>query len=156
MKGSKEIIEILNTVLTGELTAINQYFLHSRICESKGYLSLAKKIWEESLEEMHHAKSITDRILFLEGLPNLQRLGKLEVGEHVHEILKSDLGLEHRNIPEVRKGIELCLKSGDHVSRALLEAILADEEKHVDWLEAQLGIIEDIGIERYLSENISS
>lgn len=154
MKGSAEIIEILNTVLTGELTAINQYFLHSRICHSKGYFILSKKIWEESLEEMQHSQKITDRILFLEGLPNLQRLGKLEVGENIHEILKSDLVLEHRNIPEVRKGIEMCFKSGDHVTRGMLEAILSDEENHVDWLEAQLGIIEDVGIERYLAEKL--
>lgn len=154
MKGDSKVIEILNNILTAELTAINQYFLHARMTNSWGYEVLGKKIWEESIDEMKHAQKITDRILFLEGLPNLQKLGKLNIGENVAEILKSDLELEFFNIPQIKTGIKICLEAADHASRELLEHILVDEEQHVDWLEAQLGMIKDMGIENYLAEQM--
>jgi bacterioferritin len=154
LKGDAKVIEILNNILTAELTAINQYFLHSRMCSSWGYEALGKKIWEESIDEMKHAQKLTDRILFLEGLPNLQKIGKLNIGENVTEILKSDLDLEFFNIPQIRTGIKICLETADHATRELLEHILVDEEQHVDWLEAQIGMIKDMGIENYLAEKM--
>lgn len=156
MKGDKKIIEALNDILTGELTAINQYFLHARMTQSWGYKKLGDKIWHESIDEMKHAQTLTDRILFLEGLPNLQKLGKLSIGETVPEILDCDLKLEFENIPKVRAGIKLCNDLGDHVTRELLEHILVDEESHVDWLEAQLQIVKDVGIENYLAQHIGT
>jgi bacterioferritin len=154
MKGNAKVIECLNQVLAGELTAINQYFLHARMCKDWGYEKLADTIWKESIDEMKHAQTITDRILFLEGLPNLQKLNKLNIGENVKEILTSDLGLEHQNIPAVRTGIEVCMEVKDHVTREILEHILMEEEEHVDWLESQLQIIKDTGIENYLATKI--
>jgi bacterioferritin len=154
MKGHKQVIDGLNEVLTGELTAINQYFLHARMVKNWGYTKLADKIWHESIDEMKHAQTITDRILFLEGLPNLQRLGKLKIGENTEEIMAADLELEHINIPKVRAAIEQCIAHHDHVTRELLEHILEDEEEHVDWIEAQQQIIKDIGIANYLAQQI--
>lgn len=154
MKGNDKVIECLNQVLAGELTAINQYFLHARMCKDWGYEKLAEKIWQESIDEMKHAQTITDRILFLEGLPNLQKLNKLNIGENIKEILESDLKLEHQNIPVVRNGIDLCMDVKDHASREILERILIEEEEHVDWLESQLQIIKDTGIENYLAAKI--
>ena len=154
MKGDSKVIECLNAVLTGELTAINQYFLHSRMCKDWGYKTLADTIWEESIDEMKHAQKLTDRILFLEGLPNLQKLGKLNIGENVEEQLKADLQLEYENIPNVKKGIAMCLETADHATREILEHILVDEEEHVDWLESQLHMIKEMGIENYLAEKM--
>jgi bacterioferritin len=154
MKGDKEVIEALNSVLTAELTAINQYFLHSRMCEDWGYAKVAAKVYEESIDEMKHAKELVDRILFLEGHPNLQKLGKLNIGENVVEQLKSDLALEYDAIDRLKKAVAICVEKVDFSSRELFERILIDEEKHVDWLEAQLNIIKDIGVENYLADQI--
>jgi len=154
VKGNPEVIQILNTVLAGELVAINQYFLHSRMCKDWGFEKLADLVWKESIDEMKHAQTLTDRILFLEGIPNLQKLGKLSIGENIEEILKCDLALEFANIPNVQEGIELCYKHTDHASRELLEHILVQEEEHVDWLEAQLHIIKSVGVENYLTTQL--
>jgi len=154
VKGDAQVIEHLNIILTGELTAINQYFLHSRMCANWGYKKIAETIWKESIDEMKHAQKLTDRILFLEGLPNLQKLDKLNIGENVHELLQSDLKLEFQNIPNVKEGIKACMNAADHGTRELLEHILIEEEQHVDWLEAQLGIIKEISIAAYLAEQI--
>ena len=154
MKGDRKIIDILNEILTGELTAINQYFLHARLCTHWGYERLGKTIYMESIDEMKHAQKLTDRILFLEGLPNLQKLGPLEIGQDVPEALTADLALEGQAVPRVKRGIDLCYDAGDHVSRELLEEILADEERHVDWLESQLTLIDQVGKANYLAQQI--
>ncbi len=150
MKGNDEIITILNRVLTNELTAINQYFLHSRMFKDWGIKELAEHEYKESIEEMQHADSLVERILFLEGLPNLQDIGKLMIGENVREMLECDLRLEHAAIPDLREGIEICEREGDYVTRQLLDEILKNEEEHVDWLEAQFDLIERMGIENYV------
>lgn len=154
MKGNADVIKALNEVLTGELTAINQYFLHARMCKNWGYEKLAQKVHEESIDEMKHAQTLTDRVLFLEGIPNLQKLGTLNIGETVPEQLRSDLELEIAAVERLRRGIAVCWKAEDHASREILETILAAEEEHMDWLEAQLGIIDDVGKENYLAEQI--
>lgn len=154
MKGDPKIIELLNEVLTGELTAINQYFLHARMCYDWGYKKIGDFVQKESIEEMKHAQNLIDRVLFLDGLPNLQKLGKLNIGETVPEQYAADLKLEMEAIDRLRKGITLCYDKGDHTSRELLEHILADEEEHVDWLESQIGIIKEIGKEAYLAQQI--
>lgn len=154
MKGEPKVIELLNEVLTGELTAINQYFLHARMCKDWGYEHIAEKIYHESIDEMKHAQSLTDRVLFLEGLPNLQKLGQLSIGQNIKEILKADLELENQAIPRLKEGINLCYDLKDHGSRELLEQILVDEEGHVDWLESQLFLINQVGYENYLAEQM--
>ena len=154
MKGHVEVIKILNDVLTGELTAINQYFLHARMCKNWGYEKLAAKMREESIEEMQHASELTDRLLYLEGVPNFQKLDKVNIGETVKEQLESDMGLEHIAIARLKKGIEICAKAEDYTSRILLEKILADEENHVDWLEAQLLLIDQMSYQNYLSQQM--
>lgn len=150
MKGNDEIIAILNRVLRNELTAINQYFLHSRMYRDWGIRELAEHEYKESIEEMQHADNLVERILFLEGLPNLQDIGKLMIGENVREMLECDLKLENAAIPDLREGIELCERVNDYVSRQLLDDILKNEEEHVDWLEAQFDLIERMGIENYV------
>lgn len=154
MKGDKRVIEALNEILTGELTAINQYFLHARMCKNWGFQKIGEKVYKESIDEMKHASILTDRILFLEGLPNLQKLGKLRIGENVLEQLESDLAMEMDAIPRMRKAIELCWEVSDHGTRDLLEKILVSEEEHTDWLETQLSIVKDIGIQNYLTQQI--
>jgi bacterioferritin len=154
MKGDAKVIAALNEILTGELTAINQYFLHARMCTHWGFGRIGKKIYEESIDEMKHAQALIDRILFLDGLPNLQRLGSLSIGQSVPEALKADLNLEGQAIPLLKKSIELCYQASDHATRELLEHILVDEERHVDWLESQLGLIDELGKESYLAQQI--
>lgn len=154
MKGDPEVIKVLNEVLTGELTAINQYFLHAAMCKDWGYSKLAAKVHAESIDEMKHAQVLTDRVLFLDGVPNLQKLDKLHIGESVPEQFQSDLELEHRALERLRRAIDVCFTAKDHASRELLEGILESEEEHVDWLEAQLGMIEDMGKENYLAEQM--
>lgn len=154
MKGDAKIIEILNEVLTAELTAINQYFVHGEMCENWGYERLQKKIRHHSIGEMKHAEEVIERVLFLEGVPNVQRLGKINIGESVAEIMKVDLALELEALPRLNKGIELCRELGDNNSRHLLEEILEDEEEHVDWIEAQLALIDQVGIQNYLAQQI--
>ena len=150
MQGDKRIIDILNAVLKNELTAINQYFLHSRMLENWGVAKLAKYNHAESVDEMRHADRLIERILFLEGLPNLQDLGKLMIGESVKEILECDLRLETMAMPVLRDGIARCEEAGDYVSRHLLRDILEGEEEHVDWLETQFALIERVGMENYV------
>jgi bacterioferritin len=150
MKGEAKVIEHLNKVLKNELTAINQYFLHSRILKDWGLEKLSEKQFEESVDEMKHADALTQRILFLEGLPNLQDLGKLVIGENVKEILESDLGLERKGLPDLKAAIADCEQLGDYVSRHLFREILSSEEEHIDWLETQLGLIEKMGLENYI------
>lgn len=150
MKGDKKVIQILNAVLKNELTAINQYFLHSRMLKNWGVSKLAAQEYRESVDEMRHADQLIERILFLEGLPNLQDLDKLLIGESVKEILDCDLELEHKAIPELREGIGYCESVNDYVSRALLRDILEGEEEHVDWLETQFELIDRMGMENYV------
>ncbi len=149
MKGDAKVIGHLNRVLTNELTAVNQYFLHSRMCRNWGLHKLAEHEHHESVDEMKHADKLIERILFLEGLPNMQDLHKLLVGENVHEILKCDLQLEMKAHPALKEGIAHCESVGDYVSRELLDEILAGEEEHIDWLETQLELIEKIGLQNY-------
>jgi len=155
MKGQKEVIQLLNDVLEGELTAINQYFLHARMCQDWGYAKLASVVQAESIDEMKHAQALIDRILFLEGLPNVQKLGSLSIGQTVKEQFVADLALENQAIPRLRDGIVLCGEKNDPGTRDLLEKILVSEEEHVDWLEAQLSLIDQVGYENYLSQQIN-
>ncbi|SEL33447.1 bacterioferritin [Stigmatella aurantiaca] len=154
MKGDPEVIKLLNDVLTNELTAVNEYFLHARIAENWGYDRLAKKIYEESIGEMKHADRLIKRVLFLEGLPNLQRLGKVNVGESIPEMLRLDLSLELASQKTLNEGIEECRKRGDNGSRELLERILEDTEEHIDWLEAQVELMKQVGETNYLAQQI--
>lgn len=149
MKGDSKVIQLLNKALGNELVAINQYFLHSRMFEDWGLMALAKKEYEESIDEMKHADMLIKRILFLEGLPNLQHLGKLLIGENTKEILQCDLQIEQIAIPDLREGIAYCEEVKDYVSRDLFRQILDSEEEHVDWLETQLSLIERVGIVSY-------
>ena len=149
MKGDKKVIAHLNRILKNELTAINQYFLHSRILADWGVSKLAKHEHDESIEEMHHADWLIKRILFLEGLPNLQELDKLQIGESVKEILECDLRLEHKGIPDLRVAIMHAESVQDYVSRDLFKKILDNEEEHVDYLETQLDLLGRIGLEHY-------
>ena len=150
MKGDATVIEHLNKVLKNELTAINQYFLHSRMYKDWGMTKLADHEFEESVDEMKHADELIERILFLEGLPNLQDLGKLRIGENTQEMLQCDLDLELDAIPDLRAAIAYCEAHKDYVSRDLFDSILSSEEEHVDWLETQLGLIDKMGLENYI------
>ena len=154
MKGSPKIIELLNRALTKELTAINQYFIHGKMCENWGYQALAKKYMDESLGEMKHADELIQRILFLEGTPNMTKYDKINVGANVKKQLESDLVLEEEAVKELKPAIKVCLEELDHASRELLEHILVDEEEHIDWIEGQLHIIKEAGYENYLAMQI--
>lgn len=154
MKGDKQVIQHLNKILANELIAINQYFLHARMYEDWGLEKLGKHEYKESIDEMKHADKLVKRILFLEGLPNLQELGKLLIGENTKEMLECDLALENKAIPDLRAAIAYCETVSDYASRELLEDILESEEEHVDWLETQLGLIEKIGLENYLQSQM--
>ncbi|MGH7899468.1 MAG: bacterioferritin [Candidatus Binatia bacterium] len=154
MKGNAKLIEALNDVLTGELTGVNQYFVHAKMCDNWGYERLAEADRKESIEEMKHAEELIERILFLEGVPNMQRLGKVKVGETVPEQLKLDLGLEVEAVAKLNKAIALAVELADNGSRDLLEDILESEENHVNWLEAQLELIKQVGEENYLAQQM--
>ncbi len=149
MKGDKKVIELLNKVLGNELIAINQYFLHAKIYKDWGLQNLYEHEYHESIDEMKHADLLTERVLFLEGLPNLQDLGALRIGENTREMLEADLSLEMDAIPDLKEGILYCEQVGDYVSRDLFKHILEAEEEHVDWLETQLGLIDKMGIENF-------
>ena len=149
MKGDPKVIDYLNKALGNELIAINQYFLHAKMYKDWGLDRLADYEYHESIDEMKHADQLTDRILFLEGMPNLQDLGKLRIGENTQEMLECDLALEHQAIPLLREAISYCESIQDYVSRDLLASILSAEEEHLDWLETQLGLIKKVGIENY-------
>ena len=154
MKGDKKVIEFLNKALLNELTAINQYWLHYRMLDNWGITKLAEYERGESIDEMKHADKLADRILFLEGLPNFQAIGKLKIGEGVEEILKCDLALEHEALPLLQDAIEHCEKVRDYNSREIFEDILDSEEEHVDWLETQLELIAKVGIQNYLQSHM--
>jgi bacterioferritin len=150
MQGDAKVIQYLNKVLGNELIAINQYFLHSRMFKNWGFKELAEHEYKESIDEMKHADKLTERILFLEGVPNFQDLGKLLIGENPQEVFKCDLKLELKAIPELREAIAHCEAVRDYVTRELFENILESEEEHVDWLETQLTLIEQVGLQNYL------
>jgi bacterioferritin len=156
MKGNPKIIDLLNEALTNELTAINQYFLHARMCKNWGYEHLGAHIYKESIDEMKHADKIVERILYLDGLPNLQRLGKLSIGTTPVEILKNDLALEMLAIPMFNAHIQACRDLGDNGTEDLFTHILVSEEEHVDWLESQLELVKQLGEVQYLTQQIRS
>jgi len=149
-----EIVAALNEILTGELTAINQYFLHAKMLQNWGYARLYTKVWAESIDEMKHADQLIERVLYLDGLPNVQRLAKVNIGETVEEMMRCDLGLEDVAIPRLNRAIELARSKGDNGTRALLEGILTSEEEHRDWLQAQIDQIGQVGIQNYLAAQI--
>ena len=154
MKGDPKVIALLNKALSNELIAINQYFLHAKMYKDWGMTNLAEYEYHESIDEMKHADMLVDRILFLEGLPNLQDLGTLRIGEDTKEMLECDLALEHDAVPDLRQGIQYCEEVKDFVYRDLFNSILESEEEHIDWLETQLGLIDKMGIENYIQAQI--
>jgi len=156
MKGNAAIIKHLNAVLTNELTAINQYFLHAKMFDNWGFERLAHKEREESIDEMKHADALIERILFLEGLPKMQDMDKLLIGENVREALEGDLALERRAHPMLKDAIAHCEKTGDYVSRELFEDILESEEEHIDFLETQLSLYDEVGAQNYLQSQMKA
>ncbi|HWC67562.1 MAG TPA: bacterioferritin [Acidimicrobiales bacterium] len=155
MQGDPAVVELLNDVLTGELTAINQYFVHAEMCDNWGYERLAEHVRKESIEEMKHAEELIERVLYLEGIPNMQRLGPVRVGETVKEQFQLDLALENEALARLNTGIATCVDKADNGTRELLERILVSEEEHVDWLETQLEAMHQVGEERYLSQQLN-
>lgn len=154
VKGGAEIVALLNEVLAGELAAINQYFLHARMLGNWGFARLAHKVRHESIDEMKHADQLIERILYLGGLPNVQKLGRIRIGETIPEMFAADTALEEEAIPRLNRGIALCVAQGDHGTRILLDGILASEEEHLDWLETQTGLIEKLGEASYLAQQL--
>ena len=154
MKGDTKVVAHLNKILANELIAINQYFLHAKMFKNWGLKELAEHSHHESIDEMKHADRLIERILFLEGLPNLQDLGKLNIGENTQEVFQCDLGLELRAIPDLKEAIAYALSVRDYATVELLEDILESEEEHVDWLETQLSLIESVGLQNYLAEKM--
>jgi bacterioferritin len=154
MKGNQQVIKVLSDVLRKELTGINQYFLHAKMCENWGYHGLHESVWKESLGEMKHADEVVERIIFLESVPNLGAYDKISVGATVKQQLENDLSLEQAALEVLKAGIKTCLEAGDNASRELLEHILVDEERHVEWIEAQLHQIKEVGYENYLAQQI--
>ena len=154
MQPEPGVVELLNDVLTAELTAVNQYFVHAKMCENWGFTHLASRIRDESIDEMKHAETLVERILFFGGVPNLQRLSALRVGETVREQFENDLEVETEARTRLNRGIEACVTAGDNGTRHLLEEMLVAEEDHADWLETQLEAIRQIGVENYLTEQL--
>jgi bacterioferritin len=154
MKGNEGVIAVLNETLKAELTAINQYFLHAEMCENWGYVKLASYLRKESIDEMKHAEALMERILYLDGMPTMNELFPLRIGRTVKEQIQNDLNLELDAIPRLNQGIALAVQVGDNGTRELLTRILTDEEHHVDYLEAQLHVIQEVGIENYLAQQI--
>jgi bacterioferritin len=156
MKGKPEIIDLLNEVLTAELTAINQYFIHAKMLQNWGLMRLAAKVRAESIDEMKHADQLIERILYLEGVPNLQRLGKINVGETPKEQFQLDLAFEYDALARFNRGVALCRDLADNGSREMLERMLISEEQHTDWLETQLDLIERLGEQGYLAQQLGA
>jgi bacterioferritin len=155
VKGNEEVLSLLNQLLTNELTAINQYFVHAKMCQNWGYERLATKLRDESIDEMRHADEVIGRILFLEGVPNLQRYHKLRVGETVREQLESDLQLEYTAIAFLNQGVEAARKIGDNATEDMMKKILVSEEAHTDWIETQLELIRQVGEQNYLAQQMN-
>ena len=156
MKGNEEVLNLLNQLLTNELTAVNQYYVHAKMCQNWGYERLYAKVRAESIDEMKHADQVITRILFLDGVPNLQRYHKLHIGETVKEQLEVDLQLEYSAIAFLNQGIEACRKAGDNATEDMMTKILVSEEEHTDWLEAQLELIRQVGEQNYLAQQLRS
>ena len=156
MKGSKEVLTVLADVLAAELTAINQYFIHAKLCKNWGYNKLAEYLKHESIDEMKHADLIIERILYLDGIPDLQKYMKINVGNNMNEILANDLAVEYSAVDRLNKGVDICVAQKDNGSRELLEQILVAEEEHIDWIETQQSIIKDIGLDKYLAEKLEA
>jgi bacterioferritin len=154
MKGDEKVVSVLNQVLRKELTGINQYFIHAKMCKNWGYERLYKALWDESIGEMKHADEVIERLIFLEAIPNMTGYDKISVGSNVKQQLENDIGLEMAALTILRPGIRTCLEAADDASRELLEHILVDEEKHVDWIESQLHQINEIGTQNYLAQQI--
>lgn len=154
MKGSPDVIKVLNDVLRKELTGINQYFIHAKMCKNWGYELLYEVNWKESIDEMKHADQLMERILFLEGVPNISAYDKISVGSTVKQQLENDLGLEQAALTVLKPGIKICLDQHDDASREMLEHIVVDEEHHIDWIETQLHQINEVGLQNYLAQQM--
>lgn len=154
MKGKKEVLDILAEVLSAELTAINQYFIHAKLCKNWGFTELAEYLRKESIEEMKHADTVMERILYFDGIPDLQKYMKINVGNTIPEQLAHDLQLEYMAVERLNRGIDICVAAKDNGTRELLEKILVSEEEHIDWIETQMGLIEKIGLQNYLSQKL--